>query len=368
MSVSTIVFDAGDTLIVIDPAETSPMVEWAALEAVPGVSEALAGLDGKYQLAVASNADVSNGPMIAAALARLGLEKWFTYTFSSVDLKARKPDLRFFKLVETALGVPSSQIAMVGDSYANDVAGAVQAGWRSVWYNPAGMAAPGLAPLHDAELNRMVDLPLALENLDLPTISEANEWLAEQEAGAKLMNHVSMVAALAYQLAVWLRQAGEYVDPVLTHRGGLLHDLAKVPAKAQNVDHGRLAGKMLTDRGQPILAQIADRHVLFNLLDEHRTPRTWEEKLVYYADKLVERGKIVNFRQRLAAMRERYKQPAPEEEMDRLISAISMLENEICGRLRRTPEQLLEQLRIAHTGMVPPITDRPDCSSYKSTG
>ncbi len=349
MPVRTVIFDVGDTLIVIDPDQDTPMVEWVSLESVAGVKEALAGIDGKYMLAVASNADVSDGPMIAAALGRLGLEKFFTQFFSSVDLQVRKPDPEFFKIIEKAMGILPSEMVMIGDSYNNDVLGAVQAGWRAVWYNPAGTAAPGLAPLHDAEITRLIDLPTALDDLTLPSLDEAKRCLLEQDAGNHLQIHVTMVAALAYQLAVWLRQAGEPVNPVLAHRGGLLHDLAKVPARAQQVDHGRLAGQLLAERGQPALAQIADRHLFFNIIDPERCPRTWEEKLVYYADRLVERGNIMDFRQRLAAMQERHKIPMPEDERTRIIGAIAALEGEICRLLNLTPEELLEGLRTAYS-------------------
>jgi len=352
MPVNTIVFDGGDTLVVVDPALSGPMAYWPQLEVVSGVREMLGKLDGRYRLVIGSNAGDSDALLVKAAMVRLGLDAPFAAFFTPAELDgSRKPDPAFYLSLEQRLGVHHSELVMVGDSYHNDVAGAVKAGWRAVWYNPTGQTAPALAPLHSAEILRMADLPLALENIGWPSILEAVNWLVEQGASANLLSHVNMVAALAYQMAVWLRHAGEQVNPVLAHRSGLLHDLAKVPARAQKLDHGRLAAEMLADRGQPELAQIADRHVLFNLIHEDRRPRTWEEKLVYFADKLVERGQIVTFRQRLEALQERYKGPTSEQDLNELIQAIGMLESEICRPLDWTPEQLLEKLRTAYYGI-----------------
>jgi putative hydrolase of the HAD superfamily len=350
MPITTLIFDVGDTLIALNSDDTSPMMDWAVLEAVPGVNEMLDRLNGGYRLAVGSNADVSDGPMLAAALARLGISQYFSNFFSSVDLKVRKPDPTFFKKIEKSMGVQPSEIVMIGDSNVNDVVGAVQAGWRAIWFNPSGDTVTELAPQHTAEITRMSDLPDALAMIDLPSIAQSHTWLVEQGASANLLVHVDMVAALAYQMAVWLRQAGEQINPVLAHRGGLLHDLAKIPARALKVDHGQLAASLLIERAQPELAEIARRHVLFNIVDGALRPRTWEEKLVYYADKLVESSQIVSVQNRLAALRQRYKIATPETEMKALINALSTLELEICQPMRFTPAELLENLKFAYYG------------------
>lgn len=351
MPIPTIVFDGGDTLIKVDPAQTGPMMDWPVLEAVSGISEMLAALNGRYRLVVGSNAGDSDGAKVKSALARLGMDRAFAAYFTPAELNgARKPDLAFFLALEQKLGVPRSEIVMVGDSYTFDILGATRAGWRSVWFNPRDEVVSTLAPEHSAEIRSMKDLPAVLNHLDLPSIAESHTWLAGQGASANLLVHVDMVAALSYQMANWLRRAGEKVDPVLAHRGGLLHDLAKITARPLKADHGQLAAKILAERGQQELGQIALRHMLFNLLDKANSPRSWEEKLVYFADKLVESGQIVHFHDRLAALRERYRIVTPEEEMNVLVAALGVLESEICRPLFWTPLELLGQLKTAYFG------------------
>lgn len=53
-----------------------------------------------------------------------------------------KPDPASYRAACEALGVQPEQAVMVGDNWHNDVAGALAAGLKAVWYNPAGRAAP----------------------------------------------------------------------------------------------------------------------------------------------------------------------------------------------------------------------------------
>ncbi|WP_425145230.1 HAD family hydrolase [Deinococcus sp.] len=57
-----------------------------------------------------------------------------------------KPDPRSYRAVCAALDVAPQQAVMVGDHWQNDVAGAVAAGLRAVWYNPGSLPAPDGTP------------------------------------------------------------------------------------------------------------------------------------------------------------------------------------------------------------------------------
>ena len=57
-----------------------------------------------------------------------------------------KPHAGSYMAICAALSVSPGQAVMVGDSWPNDVAGAVHAGLRAVWYNPSGQAAPADVP------------------------------------------------------------------------------------------------------------------------------------------------------------------------------------------------------------------------------
>ena len=88
-----------------------------------------------------------------------------------------------------------------------------------------------LVPLHDLEIAHMAELPRALERLDLPDSLTIQAWYLEQGGVGNLWQHVEAVGLAAYHLAVMIRAHGYPVDPLLAHRGGLLHDIAKISAK-----------------------------------------------------------------------------------------------------------------------------------------
>lgn len=75
---------------------------------------------------------------------RLGLEDCFQAAVLSQDHGVEKPDRRIFDIASELL--PGEPRIMVGDSLANDVAGAQAAGWTGVWLNREGAPTPEAVP------------------------------------------------------------------------------------------------------------------------------------------------------------------------------------------------------------------------------
>ena len=67
----------------------------------------------------------------------LGLEKWIPKDrlFISEGIGFTKPDVEAFHYVEKALQASPEELCMIGDSYSSDIAGAIQAGWKTIWLN-----------------------------------------------------------------------------------------------------------------------------------------------------------------------------------------------------------------------------------------
>ena len=343
--IPALVFDWGDTLMKVFPEYDGAMVDWPQVEATPGALQTLAALNGSYQLVVATNAVNSNAAQVLAALNRVGLGEYFSHVFTSKETGHNKPDPAYFLRISELINLPSSRLVMVGDDLYVDMVGARQAGWSTIWLNPASSACAGGLPLHNAEITSLTQLPQALNNLSLPDFQTCLGWLQEQGTSSLLLLHVQMVAACAYRLAERLRAAGEDVDPVLAHRGGLLHDLAKLSAKytQPSHNHGTYAAKLLRQKNQPALAEIAERHLLFSMLGDGPAPRTWEEKLVFFADKLVEGAHIVSIQNRLEALHQRY--PADAATMQSCLPLLLQMQAELCERLHLTPTEMLALLR-----------------------
>ncbi|MCR4391849.1 MAG: HAD-IA family hydrolase [Candidatus Acetothermia bacterium] len=295
-----------------------------------GAEEALRALHGRYTLALATNA-----ASLREALERAGLDRYVDATFAAGDLGAAKPEPRFFHMALAALGVEPQEAAMVGDSYGSDVVGAKGAGLRAIWYNPAGMPCPFAHPIHDGEVQTLGDLPDVLGRSFLPDVAEALGLLREHAVPENIVRHSLAVAAAAHHLARRLRERGVAVDPLLAHRGALLHDLDKA-SSAVPADHGVRAGQILRDLGAARLAAIAERHVL------GATPVTWEEKLVHYADKVVEGDEVVGLVARVTALSCRY--TAQGAEIAQALPGLLALEEEIAAAAGVAPGDLLDEL------------------------
>jgi putative hydrolase of the HAD superfamily len=349
--VTTLVFDWGDTLMVNNPSYDGPMVDWPEVAPVEGAYQALSALHGHYRLVLASNAQASTAEQIRAALDRVELGQFIDQIYTANEFHSRKPELVFFRGIEQALGEPSHAFLMVGDEYRADVTGPKLAGWRAVWFNQLFDPAAGLPGMHDQEIHHMADLPNTLKHLTLPDLLTCQTWLYEQNHSHSLWQHVQMVAAIAYVLSVWLCAVGEKVDPMLAQRGGLLHDLAKLSPLTKNhphKDHGHPAAELLFMYNQPALAEIADRHLLGRLLELGSGPRTWEEKLVHYADKLAEGSGLVPLEVRIEALRKRYANYA--ELIQKSVPALLELQTEIAGALHIPEPELYERLRKTLSG------------------
>lgn len=77
----------------------------------------------------------------------------------SEEAGVAKPDFRIFHIALERLGCSTEEVALVGDSWANDIQPAQALGIRSIWYNSYA------APIRDETvpvLTSFLDLELAI--------------------------------------------------------------------------------------------------------------------------------------------------------------------------------------------------------------
>ncbi len=236
-----------------------------------------------------------------------------------------------------------NDLVLVSPEYPR-IAWAKGKGLRAVWLNPERIPCPAVHPLHDLEIRELEELRGPL-SFSLPDIAEALEILRAYGVPEGVVRHSAAVAGVAHFLGEKLREKGVKLDPLLAHRGGLLHDLDKIQSLKEGSEHGEKAAEILRDLGYPALGEIARRHVL----RPGQAPRTWEEKLVFYADKIVEEEKVVGLEGRLAALHARYPQfhgeiaagaPLLREIQREILAILDASEPELLARLRELPLHL----------------------------
>jgi len=339
--IRALLFDWGDTLMRVLPEETGPiMAHWSRVEAIPGAELVLRTLRASYRIALATNGGAAGVPLVRKALARARLDEYLEEIFTAQDLGARKPDTAFFLALLGRLGVRPHEAVMVGDSYAEDVVGAKRAGLSAVWWNERRRVCPDPCPLYDAELLEMRSLPQLLSTPFLPDVDACLALLQEQGATEGFLARAQAVARVACGLAFRLRERGESIDPLLAHRGALLHDLGRA-GHGPNRSHEGLAAGLPEERGFPALARIARRHTICAFLDERAHPTTWEERLVFYADSVVAEDTIVGVTRRAHELCRRH--PGEAERLAHSLPSALALDAEIARRLGVAPSELVER-------------------------
>jgi len=198
-----------------------------------------------------------------------------------------------------------------------------------------------------------------MHSCSLPSREECIELLRECHVPVHIIKHSKAVAKLGVFLARRLVEQGIPVNVDLVERACLLHDIFRVcefplqdfsrfeqlvteedKAKWRKLKeqhggarHEDAACAYLKD-AYPILAQTIRKHRYTAIVDKEDMPRTWEEKLVYYADKRAMHDQIVPLPERLeeAHRRNAARRKAAgidPAEIERIDAAILELEAEL---------------------------------------
>ena len=142
-----------------DMVEPGFDVFWQARNAVTffeGTLEILQTLSNKFIMGVISNGN--------ASVDHIGVGHLFQFVHSAAEAGVAKPHPAIFQQALAKVGIDPSEAVYVGDDPVRDVQGAAKAGWRTVWFNPRGLAWPrGLPP--DAVVTHLNELEATLASL-----------------------------------------------------------------------------------------------------------------------------------------------------------------------------------------------------------
>jgi putative hydrolase of the HAD superfamily len=97
-----------------------------------GAETAIREMSQRYRIALITNLDKTRALTIYH---RLHMNRYVKETdlYTPPSPNRKKPGTAFYKNVTTKLGIPAQQCVMIGNSWKQDVAGALNAGWRAVW-------------------------------------------------------------------------------------------------------------------------------------------------------------------------------------------------------------------------------------------
>lgn len=129
---------------------------------MPGAEAAVASLQKKYKLYLASN---GNADTQTLRIQGADLAKYFDGIFISGIIGVNKPDKGFFDHCFAAMdGFDPQKAMIVGDSLTSDIRGGINAGISTCWVNPShSPRKDGIAP--DYEIEALPELEALLESL-----------------------------------------------------------------------------------------------------------------------------------------------------------------------------------------------------------
>ncbi|MFI3805620.1 HAD family hydrolase [Vagococcus fluvialis] len=111
---------------------------------------------------------ITNGPKEHQKnkIKQLGLEGWIQKNnmFISSEVGIAKPDVRLFELVQKQMNLVPSETYYIGDSFENDIVGASNAGWNTIWINRKNKEVPCMDIQPDFVVNREESLLALLKN------------------------------------------------------------------------------------------------------------------------------------------------------------------------------------------------------------
>jgi uncharacterized protein len=218
-----------------------------------------------------------------------------------------------------------------------------------------------------------------MKNYSLPTRKECFDIINKYHVPPNIVKHSLATAKLAVFLAQKLKEKDIAVDVELVERACLLHDVAricevkesdynnigmtvteqqktawdKLKIKYNATGHEDTAYELLKER-YPVLALTIKKHRYVSLLDENDRPDTWEEKIVYYADKRVMHERIVSLKERLDDAHQRNAQLRQMKgqnniDTDKVDRLIFELEEEIFTAIGLDPAEITEEFIDSHS-------------------
>ena len=146
----------------------------------------------------------------------------------------------------------------------------------------------------------------------IPTKEECLKILKENNVPDNIITHSKAVCDFSIKVVDVLEKRGINANKDLVIAGALLHDIKKLSPN----DHITEGYDYVKSLGYPEVALLIKKHGLMHLDKDDFVPKTWEEKIVFYADKRVKNDKIVGIEERFEYIKQRYKRENVESELE----------------------------------------------------
>lgn len=160
--------------------------------------------------------------------------------------------------------------------------------------------------------------------------------------------HCRLVAQVALYFASHISSNDIHVNTSLLQAGALLHDIDKNIPATDGERHPDTAVRLLNELGMNEVAHLVNTHPLHAILDSNICPTTWEEKLLFLADKMVKYA-VISVDERFALWRAEDLLKEDREILEKAYPKVKDLEKEILTRIHKTT---IEVINANKTGIL----------------
>lgn len=162
---------------------------------------------------------------------------------------------------------------------------------------------------------------------------QALKLLKKHGIAGGVLNHCVAVNIFVVELAKKLKNSGEKININLIDVASLLHDIGELASDNSGKCHVEEGANILIEEGYPKIAKIIEKHKINFILDENKKPRTWEEKIVYYADKRVISGTPISLEERFENWKKKH-------------SDIETLKKKILPKIKEIEKEIMEKINV----------------------
>ena len=147
-----------------------------------------------------------------------------------------------------------------------------------------------------------------MQKTNIPNKKECLNILNNNKTPSHVIEHCKTVCKVAEKVANGLIKKGIELNKNLVIASALLHDVER--GKDNHVPKGF---KLLKKLDYPEVAKVIKKHSLYKLDMKSNQPKTWEEKIIFYADKRCIGNKVVSVEKRFEALEKHYKTDLSKE-------------------------------------------------------
>jgi|TARA_B100002003_G_C13951665_1_gene461373 putative nucleotidyltransferase with HDIG domain len=144
--------------------------------------------------------------------------------------------------------------------------------------------------------------------MNIPSKEECISILTNNKTPSNVIEHCKAVCEVAEETADKLIKKGIKINKELVSASALLHDIERI--KENHIEKG---AKLLKSLGFQEVSEVMSKHSLYRPDGIKTEPITFEEKIVFYADKRVKGTEIVSLQERFDDLEKRYNVQLGEE-------------------------------------------------------